>query len=569
MRVQTDNETTKHAGTSFPEYLRVLWRKKYFVLIPLALSGAISIVGVRFLKPIYMASSVILMEDKSYLNKEVAPIVSVEERRAAIDEETLAQLTGEIQSSDFLDQVIERLGLAQNPGLIAAANAERKTHLAYLSVDEIVARRLRGMLQNKIEVTLVGPGMFRISCFDYSPETSFVLADAVANLVIDSFQRKRLRGLQQASEFSQEQLQLYKLRLEESEHRLEDLQNEKTKLALESNPVGEATREYAEEFGGEANLRYAEALHEQLDIRVEELHSIMQRIRDRLQKVLGSLPDDERVKDDPEMRTLTSSLNSLRESQLRLELGARGMTTVDLETSKTTATDTENKLHRRLTTLVDDVYSGVNPDYRPLIVEYHLQNAILASYEAQRTRLVSFINSFKHKLDVAPQLDMQLAKLEEEVKTNRELYQSFLMAKTSAQVSEAAQSTNLGMTIEILDKAIRPLAPVKPDKTNIILLALVFGATLGVVGIVVSEYSDTSFRTVEEIEKALNLKVLGAIPGVAANVGWNKARTRRQTIIWVSTVFIIVVSALVGFYVYGKVAARQAIQVDATQSAKE
>jgi len=42
----------------------------------------------------------------------------------------------------------------------------------------------------------------------------------------------------------------------------------------------------------------------------------------------------------------------------------------------------------------------------------------------------------------------------------------------------------------------------KPNKTNIILLALIFGAAIGVAGIVVSEYADASFRSVEDIEKA-------------------------------------------------------------------
>jgi uncharacterized protein involved in exopolysaccharide biosynthesis len=569
MRVQQENQISRHSGSSFTEYTRVLWRKKYFVLVPLVLCAVISSVGVRFLKPIYMASSVILMEDKSYLNKEIAPIVTIEEQRAALDEETLARLTGEIQSSDFLDRIIERLGLAQNPNLIAAANADRRTTLSHLSVDDIVMRRLRGMLVNKIQATSVGPAMFRLSCYDYSPRTAFVLADAVANLVIDAYQERRLEGLQQASEFSEEQLQVYKRRLEESEERYEQLQNQKTQLALESNPVGEAMREYAEELGGEANLRYAEALNEQLDIRIIELEGITGKIRERLLTHLSFVPNDSRLRDDPEVRNLVSSLNALREGQLRLELGARGLPSGDLERARAAATDTEKRLQWRLATLSDVVYADVEADYRPLIVEYHLQNAIRASYVAERDRLAAFIESFKQKIDAAPQIDLQIAKLEEEVRTNRELYQSFLMAKTSAQVSEAAQSTNLGMTIEILDKAVLPITPVKPNKIAIVFLAVVFGATLGVGGIVISEYTDTSFRTVEEIEKTLGFKVLAAVPSVGNNSGWNRARNRRNTIIWVCTVLIVVASSLVGFYFYGKAAAKQAIKIEATEPAGE
>ena len=569
MKIREDNQPSRDSATAFSEYLRLIWRKRYFVLIPLVLSGLIAIVGVRFLRPVYMSASVISMEDKSYLSEEVASIVSTEERRAAIDEETLAKLTGEVKSSVFLDRLIEQLGLANNPGLVAAAERERTTKYPHLSARELVHRRLRALIVNKVEVTLAGPAMFRIACYDYSTEACYRLADAIANLIIESHQSKRLEGLKRASEFSDEQLQIYKTRLEDSETRLEELQSRITRLALESNPVGESTRKFAEEFGGEANLRSAETLKEQLDIDVRELDGIVSKTRERLMSIVGRVPDDERMRNDPEVRKLALGLNSLRETHLRLTLGARGAKTEDITRNEDATKETENSLQRRLALVVDVVFQDVDSDVRPLVVEYHLQRAILRSYEGQRSRLVAYINSFKQNLDVTPQLEADVEKLTEEVKTNRELYQTFLMAKTSAQVSEAAQSTNLGPTIELLEKASRPLLPVKPDKNNIILLALVFGAAIGVAGIVVSEYADASFRTVEDIERALGLKVLGAVPVVSERAGWNRAKNKRQRVIWTGAVLIVVVASIVGFYVYGRVAARQAIRIDTVQSIDE
>ena len=569
MKVRQENEPSRDTATAFSEYLRVIWRKRYFVLIPLVLSGVISIVGVRFLKPVYMSSSVILMEDKSYLSQEVASIVSTEDRRAAIDEDTLAKLAGEAKSSVFLDQLIDRLGLANNPGVVAAAEGERKTKYPHLSTQELVYRRLRAMIVNKMEVTLAGPAMFRIACYDYNTEACYRLADAIANLIIESHQKKRLEGLQRASEFSDEQLQIYKTRLEDSEGRLEQLQSQITRLALEGNPVGESTRQFAEEFGGEANLRSAETLKEQLDIDVGELDGGVSKTRDRLLNLIGHVPDDDRMRNDPEVRKLALTLNSLRETQLRLSLGARTMGAEDLAKNKDAAAETESSLQRRLALVADVVFPDIDSDIRPLVVEYHLQRAILRSYEGERSRLVAYINSFKQKRDVAPQLEAEVEKLTEEVKSNRELYQTFLMAKTSAQVSEAAQSTNLGPTIELLEKASRPLLPAKPNKNNIILLALIFGATIGVAGIVVSEYADASFRTVEDIERVLGLKVLGAVPVVSDRAGWNQAKNKRQRVIWTGAVLIVVVASLVGFYVYGKIAERQAMHIDTAQPIDE
>jgi uncharacterized protein involved in exopolysaccharide biosynthesis len=568
VKVRQENQQTREPAAGFSEYLRVLWRKRYFVLIPLALSGVISIVGVRFLKPVYMSSSVILMEDKSYLNEEVASLVSVEERRAAIDEETLLKLTGQVTSSVFLDELIDQLGLSSNPAVIAAAERDRDEKYPHVSTAELVRRRLRSLISHKIEVTLTGPGMFRIACYDYDTEACYKLADAVANLIVETNQRKRLEGLKRASEFSDEQLRIYKTRLEESEARLEELQGRITKLAVESNLVGESSR-YGEEVGGESNLRAAETLKEQLDIRVNELDAVVSRTRERLVGLVGRVPDDDRMRSDPEVRKIALNLNSLRETQLRLSLASRGGRSEDLTRNEQAVELAESNLRRRLAVVADAAFPDVDADLRPLTVEYHLQRAILRSYESQRSRLVAYIDSFKQKLDVTPQLESQVEKLTEEVKTNRELYQTFLKAKTSAQVSEAAESTNLGPTIEIMERASRPLVPVKPDKTNIILLALIFGGAIGAAGIVVSEYADASFRTVEDIETVLELKVLGAVPLVDGRARWDQVKEKRQRWIWVGAAIVVVIGSLAGFYVYGRVAEKQAIQVDTTQPIRE
>jgi uncharacterized protein involved in exopolysaccharide biosynthesis len=573
MKVREDGQRPHESRTDFPEYARALWRKKYFIVIPVVLSGIISVVGVRFLRPVYMSFSVIQMEDKKFLSREVAPLVALEERQTGIeavaDKETAAKLTGQIQSSVFLDELIDRLGIAQNPAVVGAAEADRKTAFPHLTTEEIVYRRLRDMLVNKIKTSVAGPGMFRISCYDYSPETSYRLADGVTNLLIDRQQHKRLEGLRQANEFSDEQLQVYKQRLEESERRLEELQSQITGLALQGNPVGESRPEYTEEFGGKGSLRYAETLRERLDITVSEMKGVVEKTRKRIVTWLGAVPQNDALRSDPEVRKLSLGLVSLRESQLRLDLAAQGVKTADVGKNLEQIQAAENELQRRLDQVVDMVLQDVGVDYRPLVVEYYLQSAILHSYEAELSRLASYIYSFKEKLDLTPQLETQRVKLSEEVKTNRELYNSFLQAKTSVQISEAAQSTSLGMTMEILERPSKPMYPAKPNRMNIIILALVFGLALGVGGLVVSEYMDTSFRGVEDIEKELDLKVLGAVPSIDSQTGWDRRRSRRQMIIWVSTGIVVVVVSLAGFYMYGKITGKQAARIDAGQSAGE
>jgi len=393
-----------------------------------------------------------------------------------------------------------------------------------------------------------------------------MLADAVTDLFVEAQLKKQLRGLQIASEFSDEQLTVYKERLERTERTLEETRNRLTSLALRGNPVGETSKEYAEEFGGESNLRYAETLLSELDVTVAELENTVGRIEGRLVELLGELPKGDRLREQSEIRTLEASITAHRETQLLLELGSKGVTTADLENKQALINQTVQQLQHELTLAVDARFPEIQRDYRPLVVEYFYQIALWRSFERKRSKLEAYIATFKAKIDAAPKLEAEVEKLQTQVATDRELYNSFLRARTASQVSEAVQNTDLGITTEVVEKPNRPFYPVRPNRRDIVLLAVIFGASFGLAGLVISEYTDTSFRTVQEVEAKLGLRVLGTIPQVDPDVQatWGKSKARKQVVIWSAILAIVIVVALVGFVYYGKVVQKQAITIDTT-----
>lgn len=567
MRRIDSEDTRRDSGTVLTEYWRVMWKKRHFVLIPVVLAAVITVVGVQFLKPVYKSSSLIRLEDPNYVAQELSEFLTIEERRQAVDEETLARIRAEIRSSGFVDQVVNHLGLARNPESIERAEELRDRRYPNMPVEEILHRSLRDVLTNKIQVSLEGPGLFEIACRDYSSRNCYLLADAVTTLFIDAQRQKQLRGLEEASEFSDEQLEVHRKRVEASELELRRVQDRMTQLALQSNPVGETAVRYQEEFGGESNLRYAETLKEQLDVGIAELQGIIERTRERLTGAIAVPLTNGAIMDSAELRKLTDNLTAYRRTQLRLELGARGVTTEDLEASQSRIDETESALERQLTLIVASEFSGVDADYMPLIVEYYLQKCILESLQNKRRRLADNIDSFKRKLDLMPQLEAQVTKLEEQVRNDREVYNSFLRAKTSTQIGQAVQKTNLGQAVDVLEPAALPLVPEWPKKKRILLLALIIGGMLGAGGLMLSEYMDSSFRDVESIERELGLRVLGTVPAINDRGAWKKTPTRKQAVVWAATAAVVVALALVGFYMYGRAADR--IVVSSSESTYE
>lgn len=66
--------------------------------------------------------------------------------------------------------------------------------------------------------------------------------------------------------------------------------------------------------------------------------------------------------------------------------------------------------------------------------------------------------------------------------------------------------------IQVIDKAILPENPIKPNKMMNVAIAAVLGMMIGLFVVFVLEYLDNKIKTAQDIEKHLGLSVIGVIP---------------------------------------------------------
>ena len=66
--------------------------------------------------------------------------------------------------------------------------------------------------------------------------------------------------------------------------------------------------------------------------------------------------------------------------------------------------------------------------------------------------------------------------------------------------------------IQVIDKAILPENPIKPNKMMNVLIAAVLGMMIGLFVVFLIEYLDNKLKTPQDIEKHLGLSVIGVIP---------------------------------------------------------
>jgi capsular polysaccharide biosynthesis protein len=118
----------------------------------------------------------------------------------------------------------------------------------------------------------------------------------------------------------------------------------------------------------------------------------------------------------------------------------------------------------------------------------------------------------------------------------------------------------------VIEKAERPINPVKPDKLKIIVIAAMFGLVCGFGSILVTEYMDDSFRTVDEVQRILKLPVLGTIPKTISHFAWERKRRGRMILIWAIGMLLFITLVSGAMFIYAKALQETSIGVELNEN---
>jgi polysaccharide biosynthesis transport protein len=158
---------------------------------------------------------------------------------------------------------------------------------------------------------------------------------------------------------------------------------------------------------------------------------------------------------------------------------------------------------QRLTSQMDEL------DHQIAVEVALLKQSIKARYEAALTHeqsLVGELELLKQQLLDFEERNIRYRIMKREADTNRTLYEGLLQRYKEIGVAGGVGTNN----ISIVDRAQQPGAPVKPDLSRNLLLALGAGLFLGAVAAIGLEFFDDSLKLAEEVETGL--PVLGIIP---------------------------------------------------------
>lgn len=143
---------------------------------------------------------------------------------------------------------------------------------------------------------------------------------------------------------------------------------------------------------------------------------------------------------------------------------------------------------------VEQVVAGIERNYQLAV--------------ANENSLRSSVNINKAQIQDISRKEFQLREFQREVDSNRALYDTFV-----TRLKEASATSDLdSATARVVDSATVPVAPIKPKKALIVVLATFLAGLVGVGLVLLLEALNNTFKGTDDIENTLNLPVLGLLP---------------------------------------------------------
>ena len=155
-----------------------------------------------------------------------------------------------------------------------------------------------------------------------------------------------------------------------------------------------------------------------------------------------------------------------------------------------------------------------------------LQNAKLRELKQALTRVIESINfikseqirlkekiqEYQEKVENAPNLEVQLKELTRKYEQERKQFEELLAKNLDAELARKLELRQKGEQFIQIDEAVPPQQPFKPDFKKVFTLSTILGIALGFGLAFLREYFDQTFNSIKDLEKSIEIPVLGSIP---------------------------------------------------------
>jgi polysaccharide biosynthesis transport protein len=463
------------------------------------------------MEPVYRASATIVLES------EEANVVNVEQvytLGAGNYEYTQTQFEI-LKSRSLAERVVRRLKLYEHPAFLpkdkeveqkpwyyfdlkSLLPAGRQEPPVQRTAEEKQEQAIQAITNNIVSSLKVSPVEYSFIVYLSFESTDRQLAAQIVNAIAEEFissnLETRLSGTLQATDWLSERLEELKKNLGESEQALQNFREREGLVSIEG----------VTGLGGNELKILSQRLEDARKARIEA-----QNIKEDVQGMTN--PSTEELMTVPAVmqhqliRELTKEQSSAERkvAELGKRYGPKHPKMISAQADLTTA---DEELGRE----VRKVVSGINREYE---IALRNEQQLQATWESSKTE----VQDFNRK-------EFQLLELQREVETNRQLHDIFFNRIKSVSETGGFEKPHA----RIVDRAMVPTAPFKPNKKLSVILAFILGTMLGCGIAILLDILDNTVKSPDDVQDKLRSPLLGTLPRMKADKAgefeqfWNK-----------------------------------------------
>ncbi|MDZ7337764.1 MAG: GumC family protein [candidate division KSB1 bacterium] len=452
-------------SVSLRRVLRVLCKRKKMMLLLFASTVTTMAVGALVMRPVYHATSTIMVDWEKDAEKTLIIELNWWLRRSNYD-----QIAAEMQilkSRPIAERVVKALGLA-NPAGTAADSAR---------FAQVVAAVQKGLKVEQTKET----NLLQVTYADSDPKR----AALIANCIVEQYARHRAELAKdlRTYAFFDEQIKMAAAKLDELERREADFKRREGMVVLE----------------GEAEILYKkladfdQALTEVRTKRIGK-ESKLRVFREGLAGNGAVVIPSTETSDSPSREEY---LSRLKAELLSLELERNRLR------QRYTASHPQLVAAERQVALVQE---KLRQELREIIAEEETNLRALRAEEASLEAKIAEVQGQLKRFAVSA---YELSRISRGIKETQELYSILLKQREEARLAASRQDQLV--QVKVVSPAVPPHAPARPNRPLYLLVSLLLGGVVAVGSAFFAESLDRSIDSVEDVRRDLGFPVLASL----------------------------------------------------------
>lgn len=504
---------------SFRQVFQVLWRRKFLILAVMALISSLAFYWVQTRTPLYVAGAEVEIGIGDQRALDIQDVLQQSQQDYYYNE-TQAAI---IASSFAAEQVAERLGLFADPSPLtwnegpSLSPVEAIRSAARSALPEEVLEGLRGLAdsiagapaedrseedaiaamspeeraaferQNVVNTLLAGLSVdpserartIQVSFLSDKPAFARLVANAFAEVYVDSTRIEKTEATTRASTFLRDEVERLRAQYRQSEQRLE---------------------QFRRELGSVDTRGQTTLLQEQL----VDLNRDLVTARQEAAAAAARVSQMRRLLSEGEqgIETVTSVLDSPLIVRLREQEAEVVREIAELRTQL-------RERHPRLLLKraeLDDLQQKIRGEISKIVVA--LENDLELARVKERN-LEREVQRLQDEVKQRSNAEVTRLALQSERDANKALYETVLTRFNEINLQERSpQQANA----RVITPAAMPLEPSYPRKSLTMAAALVGSAILGILLVLLLEYMDAGFRSLEQLQERAYVAALGLVP---------------------------------------------------------